>query len=58
MSKLITYAAVIGITAFISPFEAEHEIVRNMLVQSEFAEIFVDTPIEVAKKRDLKWSYS
>jgi len=45
------------LTAFISPFRAERNMVRAMLPESEFVEIFVDTPLEVAEKRDVKGLY-
>ena len=45
------------LTAFISPFAAERDMVRSMLPQGEFIEIFVDTPLEVAEARDVKGLY-
>ena len=45
------------LTAFISPFRAERELVRAMLPEGEFVEIFVDTPLEVAEARDVKGLY-
>jgi bifunctional enzyme CysN/CysC len=45
-------------TAFISPFRAERELVRAMLPEGEFMEIFVDTPIEEAERRDVKGLYA
>jgi len=50
-------AGLIVLTAFISPFRAEREMVRAMLPEGEFVEIFVDTPIEVAEARDVKGLY-
>ncbi|WP_164034274.1 adenylyl-sulfate kinase, partial [Serratia marcescens] len=47
----------IVLTAFISPFRAERELVRKMLPEGEFFEIFVDTPLEVAEARDVKGLY-
>jgi len=45
------------LTAFISPFRAERRMVREMLPEGEFIEIFVDTPLEVAEQRDVKGLY-
>ena len=45
------------ITAFISPFRAEREMVRGMIPEGEFVEIFVDTPLSVAEERDVKGLY-
>ena len=53
VAKLMTDAGLIVLTAFISPFRAERELVRAMLPEGEFVEIFVDTPLEVAETRDV-----
>src|SRR5687768_8716015 len=50
-------AGLIVLTAFISPFRAERELVRSMLPAGEFVEIFVDTPLSVAESRDVKGLY-
>jgi bifunctional enzyme CysN/CysC len=47
-----------GLTAFISPFRAEREMVRRMVAEGEFFEIFVDTPLAEAEKRDVKGLYA
>ena len=57
MAKLMTDAGLIVLTAFISPFRAERKMVRGMLPEVEFIEIFVDTPLEVAEARDVKGLY-
>ena len=57
VAKLMTDAGLIVITAFISPFRAERQMVRDMLPETEFIEIFVDTPLEVAEERDVKGLY-
>jgi bifunctional enzyme CysN/CysC len=57
VAKLMADAGLIVLTAFISPFRAEREMVRAMLPQGEFIEIFVDTPLEVAEARDVKGLY-
>ncbi len=44
VAKLMADAGLIVLTAFISPFRAERELVRSMLPPGEFVEIFVDTP--------------
>ncbi len=45
VARLMADAGLIVLTAFISPFRAEREMVRNMLPEGEFIEIFVDTPL-------------
>lgn len=57
VAKLMTDAGLIVLTAFISPFRAERRMVRQMLPESEFIEVFVDTPLAVAEKRDVKGLY-
>ncbi|ASR52783.1 sulfate adenylyltransferase subunit CysN [Blastomonas fulva] len=57
VAKLMADAGLIVLTAFISPFRAEREMVRKMLPEGEFIEIFVDTPLEVAEARDVKGLY-
>jgi bifunctional enzyme CysN/CysC len=57
VAKLMADAGLIVLTAFISPFRAERDLVREMLPQGEFIEIFVDTPLEVAEARDVKGLY-
>lgn len=57
VAKLMCDAGLIVLTAFISPFRAEREMVRRMLPEGEFFEIFVDTPLEEAERRDVKGLY-
>jgi bifunctional enzyme CysN/CysC len=57
VAKLMTDAGLIVLTAFISPFRAEREMVRSMIPEGDFIEVFVDTPIEVAEARDVKGLY-
>lgn len=57
VAKLMTDAGLIVLTAFISPFRAERQMVRDMLPEAEFIEVFVDTPLEVAEARDVKGLY-
>ncbi len=57
VAKLMTDAGLIVITAFISPFRVEREMVRSMLPEGEFIEIFIDTPLAEAERRDVKGLY-
>ncbi|WP_108789290.1 sulfate adenylyltransferase subunit CysN [Erythrobacter sp. Alg231-14] len=57
VAKLMADAGLIVLTAFISPFRAERNMVREMLPDGEFVEVFVDTPLEVAEARDVKGLY-
>ncbi|MCC0076871.1 MAG: sulfate adenylyltransferase subunit CysN [Rhodobacter sp.] len=58
VAKLMTDAGLIVITAFISPFRAERDMVRAMMQPGEFVEVFVDTPLTVAEERDVKGLYA
>jgi bifunctional enzyme CysN/CysC len=57
VAKLMTDAGLIVLTAFISPFRAERQMVRGMMAPGEFIEIFVDTPLAEAEARDVKGLY-
>jgi bifunctional enzyme CysN/CysC len=57
VAKLMTDAGLIVVTAFISPFRAEREMVRQMMQPGEFFEIHVDTPLAEAEARDVKGLY-
>lgn len=58
VAKLMTDAGLIVITAFISPFRSERDMVRGMMQPGEFLEVFVDTPLEEAERRDVKGLYA
>ena len=57
VAKLMTDAGLIVLTAFISPFRAERRMVRELMAEGEFMEVFVDTPLAVAEARDVKGLY-
>jgi bifunctional enzyme CysN/CysC len=58
VARLMADAGLIVLTAFISPFRAERHMVRRMIPEGEFFEIFVDTPLSEAEKRDVKGLYA
>jgi bifunctional enzyme CysN/CysC len=58
VARLMSDAGLIVLTAFISPFRAERHMVRRMIPEGEFFEIFVDTPLGVAEERDSKGLYA
>jgi bifunctional enzyme CysN/CysC len=58
VAKLFVDAGVIVLCSFISPFNAERQMVRNLVGPDEFVEIFVDTPIEECIRRDPKGLYA
>lgn len=57
VSKILYNAGLIVITAFISPFRADRDMVRGLIDPGSFWEIFVDCPLEVCKQRDPKGLY-
>ena len=57
VSKLFLDAGLIVIASFISPYRAEREMARDLCGKGEFVEIFIDTPLSVAAKRDVKGLY-
>lgn len=58
VARLMADAGLIVLTAFISPFRAERHMVRRMVPEGEFFEIFVDTPLAEAEQRDVKGLYA
>ena len=58
VAKLMTDAGLIVITAFISPFRSERDMVRNMMQPGEFVEVHINTPLSVAEERDVKGLYA
>ena len=56
-AKLMLDAGLIVLAAFISPFRAERRMVREMVREGEFVEIFVDAPLAEAERRDPKGLY-
>jgi bifunctional enzyme CysN/CysC len=57
VAKLMTDAGLIVLTAFISPFRAERDMVRALVPAGDFIEVHVDTPLDVAERRDVKGLY-
>jgi bifunctional enzyme CysN/CysC len=58
VAKLMVDAGLIVLVSFISPFIAERRMVRELLSDGEFMEVFVDTPFEECAKRDPKGLYA
>ncbi|WP_394173997.1 adenylyl-sulfate kinase [Thalassotalea litorea] len=57
VGKLFVDSGLIVSTAFISPFQSDRDMARNLLEQGEFVEVFIDTPIEICEQRDPKGLY-
>ena len=58
VAKLMGDAGLIVICAFISPFRADRQMVREIAGSHEFIEVFVDTPIDECIRRDPKGLYA
>jgi adenylylsulfate kinase len=57
VAKLFTHAAVVTVTAFISPYRADRDQVRALMGEGDFVEVYVKCPIEVCEQRDVKGLY-
>jgi bifunctional enzyme CysN/CysC len=57
VAKLMTEAGLITLVSFISPFIAERKMARDLIGASQFLEVFVDAPLALAEKRDMKGLY-
>ena len=57
VTKLMVDAGLIVLVSFISPFRSERRLARELMQPGEFFEVFVDTPLEEAEKRDPKGLY-
>ena len=57
VAKLMVDAGLMVQTAFISPFRAERRMVRDLMAEGEFLEIYIDAPLEVCEQRDPKGLY-
>jgi len=58
MTRLFVEAGVIAMTAFISPFRAERQMVRALFEPGEFIEIYCDCSLETCESRDVKGLYA
>ena len=50
-------AGLIVLTAFISPYGSDRKRARSIIGDENFVEVYVDTPLEVCEKRDVKGLY-
>jgi bifunctional enzyme CysN/CysC len=57
VAKLMVDAGLIVLVSFISPFRAERAMARGLMAPGDFVEVFVDTPLAEAEKRDVKGLY-
>jgi len=57
VANLFCDAGLVVVTAFISPFEKDRDMVRNMAMQGQFVEVFIDAPLSLCEQRDPKGLY-
>lgn len=57
VSKLMMDAGLIVIAAFITPFERDRKMIQAMIGAEHYVEVYVDCPLEVCEKRDVKGLY-
>jgi len=58
VAKLFADAGIVCITAFISPYRSDRDMVRAMLPSGGFLEVFVNAPLTVCERRDPKGLYA
>ena len=58
VSKLMADAGLITLAAFISPFRADRRLVREIMPDGQFVEVFVDADLSVCRERDPKGLYA
>jgi bifunctional enzyme CysN/CysC len=58
VARLMVDAGLIVLVSFISPFRDERRMARDLFGAGDFAEVFVDTPIELCEQRDPKGLYA
>ena len=57
VARLMADSGLIVLVSFISPFRSERQMARDLLPDGEFLEVFIDTPLAEAEKRDVKGLY-
>jgi adenylylsulfate kinase len=57
VGSLMVDAGLIVLSAFISPFRSDREMIRKLVGDDSFLEIFVDCPLEICEQRDVKGLY-
>lgn len=57
VSKLMVDAGLVTLSAFISPFSKERKLVKSLVGNDRYVEVFVDCPVEECEKRDVKGLY-
>ncbi|MFI3198898.1 MAG: adenylyl-sulfate kinase [Methylococcaceae bacterium] len=57
LAKLMAEAGIITLSAFISPFKADRDVARKLMLPGDFLEVYCQCPIETCEQRDVKGLY-
>jgi adenylylsulfate kinase len=57
VSKLMVHAGIITLAAFVSPYLKDRALVKKIVGENNFIEIFVNTSLEECEQRDVKGLY-
>jgi bifunctional enzyme CysN/CysC len=58
VAHLMVDAGLMVLVSFISPFRSERRMARDLFAPGEFFEVFIDTPLAEAERRDVKGLYA
>ncbi|NQX76891.1 adenylyl-sulfate kinase [Gilvibacter sp.] len=58
IANLFVDAGTVVLAAFVSPYKKDREMVKSVVKDYNFVEVFVDTPIEECERRDVKGLYA
>lgn len=58
VARLMVDAGLVVIVSFISPFESDRRMARQLFAPGEFVEVYVETPLHECEKRDVKGLYA
>lgn len=57
VTKLFVHCGIITLNCFISPTLEIREMAKSIITDEDFIEVFIDTPLELCEKRDVKGLY-
>lgn len=58
VARLLMESGTLCLAAFVSPYRADRDAIRDLIDPGRFVEVFVDTPVEVCESRDPKGLYA
>lgn len=57
ISKLFVDAGIVVLAAFVAPYKKDRLVIKNIVENENYVEVFVNTSLEVCEKRDVKGLY-